>query len=305
MLYTQFLKEKTHLTRKKPHHHQRLDLNRLVSYGFILLAIYLFILEGNRTYYSQMFSGVALSVMIAYSAFFLKWITLDATLPVIVLGTIILGFGGWWLAFAVVFFFVTSSYLSHRNKYRSLRLSDKELPLGDPTNRRDGVQVWANGFWLITFTMIYFMFQSNAFLISAFAVVATATADTWATEIGTEKSGETKNILTGEIVDPGTDGGVSYYGTIASFAGAFFISLFTISLDMNVHSIFLILIVIVAGFLGCVFDSYIGAVYQTKKTEGDKPGQRVFSELVPKNSIVNWLSTGIGGIIALLLYSIF
>ncbi len=279
-------------------------MNRLVSYGFIFLTIYLFILEGGRTSNLQLFTGIVLSVVIAYSSFFLNLITLNATLPVIVLGTIILGFGGWWLAFAVVFFFVSSSYLTHRNKYRSIRFTDKEDPQKDPSKRRDGIQIWANGFWLIMFTMIYFLSQSSAFLIAAFATVATATADTWATEIGTENPGITKDIITREIVEPGTDGGISFAGTIASFAGALFIGLFTISLNVHLHSILLILIVSVAGFLGCAFDSYIGSIYQSRTPKGIA-GRYKFSDIVSKNSIVNWLSTGIGGIIALLLYSIF
>ncbi|MEX0660249.1 MAG: DUF92 domain-containing protein [Balneolaceae bacterium] len=274
-------------------------MNRLISYGFIILTIYLFILEGNGTQYTQIFIGITLSVIVAYSAFFLNWITLDATLPVMVLGTIILGFGGWWLALAVIFFFISSSYLTHRNRYRTIRLSDKDLPQKDSSNRRDGIQVWANGFWMILFTYFWFLLQSDAFLIAAFAAIATATADTWATEMGTEKPGVTKNILTREIVKPGTDGGVSFVGTVASLAGAFIIALFTISLHVDVNTLFLILIVSIAGFLGCVIDSYIGAVYQSGKP--DKTG---LSKIVPKNSIVNWLSTGIGGIIALLLYSI-
>lgn len=254
----------------------------------------------------QMFTGIALSTMVAYAAFFFNWITLDATLPVIILGTIVLGFGGWWLAFAVIFFFISSSYLTHRNKYRSIQLLDNDLPVTDRSKRRNGIQVWANGFWLILFTIFWFLLQSEAFLIGAFAVIATATADTWATEIGTENPGVTRNIITREIVKPGTDGGVSLTGTVASFFGASMIALFAIFPDLGINTILLFLIVSIAGFLGCAFDSYIGAVFQAENIEIEKKGQNsFFYNVVPKNSIVNWLSTGIGGIIALLLYSIF
>jgi len=279
-------------------------LNRIVSYGFIFLTIVLFILEGDRTHHVQVLTGLALSIIVAYTAFFLRWITLDATLPVIVLGTIILGFGGWWLAYAIIFFFISSSYLTHLNKYHALEPS-KDDAFKDPAIRRDGIQVWANGFWVIIFTLLWFLTQNEAFLIGAFAVIATATADTWATEVGTKNPGVTRNILTREIVKSGTDGGVSHNGTMASLVGAIIISLFTLGFGLETHIIFPILIVSLAGFSGCVIDSYIGAIYQSEKTVPPKGGRKKISDNFPKNSIVNWLSTGIGGTIAFLLYSIF
>jgi len=57
--------------------------------------------------------------------------------------------------------------------------------------------------------------------------------------------------------------------------------------------------------LGCLIDSYIGAVYQSLR-KAQQPGgfwDRMDKE--KQNSFVNWLSTGSGGIIALILLLIF
>jgi hypothetical protein len=91
-------------------------LNRLLSYGFIFALIYLAILEGDATDHVMLIQGFAFSLIVAYLAFFLTWVTLDATLPVIVVGTAILGFGGWILAIAVVVFFITGSLFSRLNR---------------------------------------------------------------------------------------------------------------------------------------------------------------------------------------------
>lgn len=247
--------------------------------------------------------GVLLSVFIAYGAFILGWIALDAIFAAVILGTIVLGFGGWSLAFAIFFFFVSSSALTHRNKKYRRTQKDFDTLTEDYFNRRDAQQVWANGFWIAVFTILYFMFDSELFIIAAFAAVATATADTWATEIGTRNPGKTKNILTLEKIPPGSDGGVSLKGFLASAIGAISISLFLFGQVENNLSI-AIITVSVSGFLGCVMDSYIGALYRDKPMIFFGWNKASITLSKNKNNAVNLMSTGIGAFIAILTYSI-
>lgn len=231
------------------------------------------------------------------------WIALDAIFASVMLGTIVLGFGGWNLALAIVFFFVSSSVLTLRNRKDRLEKINFDLLTEDYFNRRDADQVWANGFWVALFTILFFLFQSELFIFAAFAAVATATADTWATEIGTRNPGSTKNIITFETISPGTDGGVSIKGFLASAVGAILTSLFLIG-QVESDLPIAIIIVSLSGFLGCVMDSYIGALYRDRPLKVFGWNKASVTSAKNKNNAVNLMSTGMGALIAILIYSI-
>lgn len=271
-------------------------MNRLTSYGFIFALIYLAILEGDASDHVMLIQGFTFSLIVAYLAFFLTWLTLDATLPVIVIGTAILGFGGWILAIAVIVFFITGSLFGRLN--RDLETPDNETLL--PERRRDGLQVWANGFWAAIFCIFWFLFPLDLFMGAAFGVIATATADTWATETGIRNPGKTISIKTRKTVPPGTEGGISFKGTLFSILGALLIGFFA-SQGVGGNPIHTFTVVSIAGFLGCLIDSYIGAVYQRRgaSDQSDHPWYSLDKD--KQNSFVNWVSTGSGGIIALIL----
>ena len=271
-------------------------MNRLTSYGFIFALIYLAILEGDAGDHVMLIQGFTLSLVVAYLAFFLTWLTLDATLPVIVVGTAILGFGGWILAVAVIVFFITGSLFSRLNK----NLEMPESASIQPESRRDGLQIWANGFWAALFCILWFLVPVEYFLGAAFGVIATATADTWATETGIRKPGKTISLKTFKSVPPGTDGGVSLKGTLFAILGSLLIGFFA-SQGLYSDPVSTFIVISVAGFLGCLIDSYIGAVYQRKRNSEDSDGTWYSMDKDKQNSLVNWISTGCGGLIAFIL----
>lgn len=274
-------------------------MNRLLSYGFIFALIYLAILEGDATDHVMLIQGFTFSLIVAYLAFFLTWLTLDATLPVIVIGTAILGFGGWIIAVAMIVFFITGSLFSRLN--RDLETPENASLL--PERRRDGLQVWANGFWAALFCVLWFLFPFDPFLGAAFGVLATTTADTWATETGIRNPGKTISFKTGKSVPPGTDGGISIKGTFFSILGALLIGFFATQ-GVEGNPVYIFIMVSVAGILGCLIDSYIGAVYQGngKSDQPKKPWHSL--DKGKQNSYVNLISTGTGGLIALILFLI-
>jgi uncharacterized protein (TIGR00297 family) len=244
----------------------------------------------------MLIQGFTLSLVVAYLAFFLTWLTLDATLPVIVVGTAILGFGGWILAVAVIVFFITGSLFSRLNK----NLEMPESASIQPESRRDGLQIWANGFWAALFCILWFLVPVEYFLGAAFGVIATATADTWATETGIRKPGKTISLKTFKSVPPGTDGGVSLKGTLFAILGSLLIGFFA-SQGLYSEPVSTFIVISVAGFLGCLIDSYIGAVYQRKRNSEDSDGTWYSMDKDKQNSLVNWISTGCGGLIAFIL----
>ncbi len=252
--------------------------------------------------HAMIFIGLVLSICVAHVSFLTNWISLEATKAVIILGTIVLGFGGWALAFALIFFFGTSSFLTTLNGRKANHAKYSVEIRGD--NRRDGYQVWANGFWVAVFCTLWFALNSVACLIAAFGVVAAATADTWATEIGIRNPGETFKITTLEKVAVGTDGGISLKGTLGGVMGALLISLFIFALGIY-SPIYFFPAILLGGILGLLIDSFAGAILLDKGIEVDPPEDFSDTTNTFTNSFINWASTGISGLIVYLITQLF
>jgi uncharacterized membrane protein len=97
--------------------------------------------------------------------------------------------------------------------------------------------------------------------------VATATADTWATEIGTGFKSEARLITTGQVVPAGTSGGVTLVGSLGSMAGAAIIGL-TALLMAPVGGALVgrcAIAGILGGVTGSVVDSLLGATIQARR----------------------------------------
>jgi uncharacterized protein (TIGR00297 family) len=279
-------------------------LDRLTTYIFGLIIVVLFILEGRAHDHFMILSGLVLSIPLAYIAFLAGWITLDATKPVIILGTITLGFGGWGLALAIILFFVFGSYFSsRRRRYYGADEKNESRYYRPGEERRDSFQVWSNGFWVAVFAILWFLFGLDALLLAAFAVIATATADTLATEIGSVKPGRTVRITDFKRVETGTDGGISLKGTTAAIAGSLMIAM--VLYITPYFSSELVLLIFAAGFLGSVADSIAGAYLQSENIAAVRPAGFTKTSHAFKNNFVNWLSTGIGGIVAFIIANFF
>lgn len=276
-------------------------MDRLTNYLFWIIAIFLFVLEGRLNDHLLIFTGLGLSLIIAYLAFFFNWITLDATKAAIILGTITFGFGGIWPAVALIFFFVSSSLITRNKRLDGIENGSVPLRSDDPyhNSRRDGYQVWANGFWVAVFCLAWFQFELDFLLLAVYGSIAAATADTWATELGSRKKGRTRLITTFKKVEPGTDGGISFKGTLASAVGSIAVASLLLvlpeSYDLNVAAV-----VAIAGFVGSVADSYMGAIFQTQNIQLFKSDRIVGQDAMLKNCLVNWTATGIGGLITLI-----
>jgi uncharacterized protein (TIGR00297 family) len=137
-------------------------------------------------------------------------------------------------------------------------------------------------------------------IIAAFGAIATACSDTWATEAGVPKSGKTILITSGEIVSPGTDGGISFAGTIAASLGALFIASLTLFFDRN-FAIIAVVSITLGGFIGAMVDSWLGAYFQFKNR---RLPNILDATMNSNNNSVNFLATGIGSIVTILIYNI-
>lgn len=138
-------------------------------------------------------------------------------------------------------------------------------------------------------------------MIAAVTSISVAASDTWATEIGDKRiKGKTRLITTWEKVQPGTDGGISFWGTVAGISGAVFIALlyWIISPESNITAIVMISSI---GFLGCILDSYLGALFQNQNPLFSVDRFDGKEHPFVSNNVVNWASAGTASLTSLIL----
>src|SRR5688500_3813897 len=99
----------------------------------------------------------------------------------VVAGTLTAGVGGWEWGIVLILFFVSSSALSRFGARHKRQFVAEQWEKGD---RRDWGQVLANGGLFSLLAVIWFFTRSEFVWAAALGALATATGDTWATEIG-------------------------------------------------------------------------------------------------------------------------
>jgi uncharacterized protein (TIGR00297 family) len=260
--------------------------------------------------------GLLFSSVIGLTAHRRKSLDKSGVLGSIVSGTSIVGMGGWSWGLSLVYFFVSSSLLS------SFRVSEKAIVAADKFSkgsRRDLSQVVANG-GLATFFALCFGFSRTGGMRrrakSGFVgALATATADTWATELGTLSTTSPLLITNGKPVAPGTSGGITPLGTAASALGASSMGfLFWAADGCRASLARTLLLALFSGMAGSCVDSVLGATLQvmytcpTCKNETEQYihhcGTRTeFSRgmLWMSNDVVNFIATAVGSVVAIVL----
>jgi len=224
--------------------------------------------------------GLAGSMLIAGLAYWRKALTLSGSFAAVFIGTLLYGFGSLAWFGTLIVFFVSSSLLS---VIKEDRKSEAETAY-EKSGTRDAGQVLANG-GLAALLCLGNAFWPHPLWWAAFVgVMAAVTADTWATEIGGLSRKNPRTILGGEEVTPGTSGGVTLLGFLASMLGGLFIGMtawvltgwgkepftvpqtageFTFAAGFHSKQIYtLLLIGLWGGLMGSVVDSVIGAKWQ-------------------------------------------
>ncbi len=178
--------------------------------------------------FSQMTAlfGLILNLAIAIYAFKREWLDAGGTVAALTVGVLVFSFGGWtWLAL-LLFFFASSNVLGRKWE------KQKRIPRMEFAKQgvRDFWQVFANGGLAALLAVIYNVYQSPAVFAAFLGVIATVTADTWATEIGVLER-RPRLVTTLKGVRRGTSGAVSKLGLATTFAAGFFIALTIYGLD--------------------------------------------------------------------------
>ncbi len=155
---------------------------------------------------------VALGGIVLVVAGRLRWLTPSGQLAAAVVGLAVL-LGSGMLGVALLFvFFLSSSVLS---RFRAERKGRAGEPGG-----RSAMQVVANGGVAAGFSLLALAGWVPAAHYALIGALAAATADTWATEIGTAGRWPTWSVIGRGRVASGDSGGVSIPGTLGGIAGA-------------------------------------------------------------------------------------
>lgn len=239
----------------------------------------------------------AITVSVAFSfvfyAYVARKINASALIGTLTLGALILFLFGLEFGYAgllALFAFFLFGNLVTRYKY------DKKLKLGVAEGNkgmRDINSVLGNGLSPLIFAVLYAISSQNTlFLLGFSGSVATACADTFSTEIG-QAEGNPRLITTLKKVPVGTNGGVSLPGFGAALLGSSLISLVCLAfVSSNVEThirITFFIVCLLAGFLGCVVDSFFGATVEDR------------NPLRLNKHHANILATLSGGIVAIVL----
>lgn len=213
--------------------------------------------------------GLLFSIAIAFPAYRRGSLSGSGVAGALIVGTLIFGLGGWVWGVALAVFFISSSALSHYKEREKAAVAEKF----EKGHRRDIGQVFANGglgaLIAVLSTVVPESTISNSIWFFLFiGVMATVTADTWATELGTLSRAAPRLITNGRVVEVGASGGVSALGTGVSFAGGLLIGL-TVGLFGAVAGLLpwsaapaVALIGALSGAAGSLIDSLIGATVQ-------------------------------------------
>jgi uncharacterized protein (TIGR00297 family) len=219
--------------------------------------------------------GLILSTLMALLGYTRGSLAFSGALGAVLVGTLIFAGGGWGWAILLIAFFITSSALSHYRAQAKEPLADKF----QKGYRRDLGQVLANGGWGAILAVASALSPNPIWLIAYVGTIAAVNADTWATELGVLSRTLPRSIVTGRIVPTGTSGGVTWLGTWVALGGALLIGILAFALSAIhpwspvvlfpvlartaiLRPLFLIPIAAVAGLLGSLFDSFLGATVQ-------------------------------------------
>ncbi|HJJ92344.1 MAG TPA: DUF92 domain-containing protein [Methanocorpusculum sp.] len=228
---------------------------------------------------------LALAVVVcagfAYFAYLTKTVDLSGGFASILFGIILITFAGvpWFLI--VISFFAIGSFFTKYHYAEKVFLGVEQ----EKSGRRDYMNAFANALVGVVGAILFGITDDYIFASLFLGCIATATADTLASEIGVT-GGTPYMITTLRPVPAGTNGGVTILGELACLFGATLICVLAFVLE--VAPWYVCLIGIVAGFFGTNMDSLIGALIENKGLIG--------------NSGTNLLSTLFGGLFSVAIY---
>ena len=256
-----------------------------------------------------------LSLAIATWAYRRRSLSASGAVTAFIVATVMAAAGGAVYFAALMAFFLSSTAITKIGHEKKEEV-EKLYPRNDV---RDHVQVLANGGAAFIISLLSFFLKEKALVTALFSSLAAANADTWASEIGVLSKKLPVSILTWKPVKKGLSGGVTILGFAASLAGSVFMALLYLAIASKWSSFsspFVDMgVIVLAGLFGSLLDSILGDACQAKYADAatgeltEKPSRAgVANRLVRglsfiDNDLVNFLTSGLSGLLAFLLAS--
>ena len=224
--------------------------------------------------------GFITSLVIGYPSYRRKCVTRDGFIVSLFIGSIIF-MTGWQTYLILLFFFISSTILT-RWKADIKKQYEFKLDIGG-RNWKQAIGASAGTILLsliLIFSLMFINYKKilSSLFIGLVSTIAVSNADTWAVEIGALSKNKPRLITKPWIVvDKGVSGGVTLLGEFASILGSFTIALISTILyllsgryslstwymiDISPSKLFIT--VFLAGWIGEILDSIIGANLQVK-----------------------------------------
>lgn len=260
--------------------------------------------------------GLTGSMLVAGVAYVARSLSFSGAVASILVGTVMFGAGSLpWYGVLLVFFLTSSGW----SKYKR-QMKHKSEESYEKTGRRDAGQVVANGGIGVLLCLCAAWFSGEFWWIMFVGVMASVTADTWATEIGSLSPSPPRSICNGQRVEAGASGGVTLLGLSAAVLGAITIGLsawlFCALTGLEEGGGWLLCAAACGGFFGALVDSWLGARWQRmnrctkcgKTLEATihcgQPTSHMYGYRWMNNDVVNGISSGLGGLITWIVYRI-
>jgi uncharacterized protein (TIGR00297 family) len=254
--------------------------------------------------FARAVAGAILSVVVVLAARRTRTLSLSGAIAGAIVGTLCMA-AGWSWGLLLLSLFVSASALSRIGEERKLARISSVVEKG---GERDAGQVLANGGVFAAAALGQLLAPSPVWMALGVGAIASSTADTWATEVGTLSTREPVSILSWRRVPAGTSGAVTLLGTAAGLAGAAFIAgeaaLASWPVSFAAGAL--------GGIAGALADSILGATIQARRwceACATSTERKVHSCGTPTihaagvrgfdNDVVNGVCSAVGALVAL------
>ena len=251
----------------------------MISYLGVAMTITLFMDLEFLVDFRLLALSILLCAAFGYFAYRAKTIDMSGLFSLILFGVILIAFTGGFLWFFVVLAFFIIGSVFTKFKYAK----KKEMGVAQKKSGKRGYKnAFANVGIAIISCILFGITNEIIFAAVFLGSVATATADTLASEIGVVVGAKPRMITTMKPCEAGENGGVTLAGELACVCGAVFIS--ALGFAFGIVPLWGAAAACIAGILGTNIDSLIGALFENRGCFG--------------NAGTNLLATLSGGLIA-------